>query len=155
MGYVLRWTRALELDRFVWKVVRGALGLAKCTCDTFVPNGQGRLGLWSVEDELGSLLTTHAVKMLTSPDPQITGLARHSLDETMRTRYGDLTTDQWLFLVGGLRLQLASRQGNISTLWSSVRGLMEERKIHVSGGSVPSRDSVGGEDIHSAVKRTS
>ncbi len=69
----------------------------------------------------------------------------------MRTRYGDLTTDRWGFLVGGLRLQLASRQGNISTLWSSVRGFMEERKIHVSGGSVPSRDSVGREDIHSAV----
>ncbi len=126
MGYVLCQTRALELDRFVWKVVRGALGLAKCTCDAFVPNGQGRLRLWSVEDELGSLMIT-AVKMLTSPDPQITGLARHSLDETMRTRYGDLTTDRWVLLVGGLRLQLASCQGNISTPWSSVRGLMEEQ----------------------------
>ncbi len=86
-----------------------------------------------------------------SSDPQAVGLARHSLDETMRKRCGDQTTDRWAFLVGGQRLQRESRQGGISTLGSSVRGFMEERKIHVSGDSV----SVGGEDIPSAVQRTS
>ena len=47
------------------------------TCSAFfdVPSSQGGLGLRSIEDDLGSLMITQAVKMLTSPDPLVRGVA--------------------------------------------------------------------------------
>ena len=54
-------------------------------------------GLGSIEDDLGSLMITQAVKMLTSPDPLVRGMAQHYLTLTIEKRYGDIEglEDKW------------------------------------------------------------
>ena len=42
----------------------------------YVTNAQGGLDLRSVVDDLGNMMITNAVKMLTSPDPLIRGVAQ-------------------------------------------------------------------------------
>ncbi len=58
LDYVLCTMLATGVGSLGSKLVRVVLDLGKCTCDVFY-----ELGLRSVE-ELGSLLITHAVKML-------------------------------------------------------------------------------------------
>ena len=69
-----------NLDMFVRKTVKQSLGLPGRTCDTifFVPVAQGGLGLRSIVNEIGNMMITHVVKMLTSPDPLVRGVAQHS-----------------------------------------------------------------------------
>ena len=92
-----KWAR--ELDRFVRRIVKRSLCLPGRVCDAFfyVPTSQGGLGLRSVEDELGDLMTTHVAKMLTSPDPLVRGVATLSLDRSIKKRYGETEgpEDRW------------------------------------------------------------
>ena len=78
LAYTLRSTLAhkkwgKELDKFIRRTVKRSLGLPGRTCDAFfyVPVAQGGLGLRSVGDELDNMMITHAVKILTSPDPLV------------------------------------------------------------------------------------
>ena len=114
-----KWAR--ELDRSVRRTVKQSLGLPGHICDAFfyVPASKGGLGLRSVEDELGNVMITQAVKMLTSHDPLVRGVAKHSLDATIRKRYGETEgpEDQWRFLPGQLKTVCEGHHGDISTVW--------------------------------------
>lgn len=120
LDYVLRSTLAHKkwgknLDTFVRKTVKQSLGLPGRTCDAifYVPVAQGGLGLRSIVDEIGNMMITHAVKMLTSPDPLVRGVAQHSLECTIRKRFGATEghEDQWRFLAGQLKSATESRRG--------------------------------------------
>jgi len=81
-----KWAKLL--DRHVRSCIKHSLGLPQSTCDAFFYTSMtsGGLGLRCIEDELGSLMITQAVKMLTSPDPLIREMAQHSLNLTILKR---------------------------------------------------------------------
>ena len=99
---------ATKLDRFVRTTVKRSLGLPGRVCDAFfyVPTVQGGVGLKSIEDDLGNLLITHAVKMLTSPDNFVRGVAVYSLDATVKKQFGQTEgpKDRWRFLANQIRI---------------------------------------------------
>ena len=143
-------------------VKRPALGFPGRTCDAFfyTPTSKGGLGLRCIEDDLGNAMITQAVKMLTSPDPLIRGVARHSLDLTIRKRYGETEgpEDRWRFLVGLIKRDRESRRsGDISTVWSRVRDFAREAGVRLHGGTdedaTPTGVTVGGEDLSGDFRR--
>ena len=154
-----KWAR--ELDRFVRRTVKRSLGLPGRVCDAFfyVPTNQGGLGLRSVEDELGNLMMTHAVKMLTSPDPLVRGVAMISLDGTIKKRLGETEgpEDRWRFLSGQIRRTREGSRGDISTLWSRVRDFVGEAGVRLHGGTdedpKPTGVSVGDREIPGDFRR--
>ena len=124
LDYALRSTLAhkkwaKELDTFVRRTVKQSLGLPMRTCDAifYVPTAQGGLGLRGVDDDLGHSMITQAVKILTSPDPLVRGVAQYSLRSTIRKRVGE-TEDRWRFLAGELKCATESRLGDVSSIWS-------------------------------------
>ena len=159
LDYALRSTLAhkkwaLKLDRFVRSTVKRSLGLPGRVCDAFyVPTVQGGVGLKSIEDDLGNLIITHAVKMLTSPDNFFRVVAIHSLDMTIKKRYGQTNgpEDRWRFLANQLRIAHEGRKGDISMIWSRVRDFVREIGVRLHGGTdqnlSPSSISVGDEAL--------
>ena len=111
-----------KLDKFIRHTVKQSFGLPGWTCDAicYVPDLQGGLGLNSVIDELGNMIVTHAVKMLTSPDHWVRGEAQHSLEVTIHKRLGETEghKDKWCFLSGQLKSPRASHRGDVSSIWS-------------------------------------
>ena len=92
------------MDKFIRCTVKWSIDLPGRTCDAifYVPIAQGGLGLRSVVDELGNMMITHVVKMLTSPDHLVRGVAQHSLEATILKRLGETEghEDKWRFLSG-------------------------------------------------------
>ena len=154
-----KWAR--ELDRFVRRAVKRSLGLPGRVCDAFfyVPTSQGGLGLRSVEDELGNLMTTHVAKMLTSPDPLVRGVATLSLDRTIKKRYGETEgpEDRWRFLSGQIRRDREGRRGDVSTMWSRVRDFTKDTGVRLHGGTgedqTPTGVSLGDWEISGGFRR--
>ena len=70
------------------------------------------------------MMIIHAVKMLTSLDHLGRGVTQHSLEVTIRKRLGETEghEDKWRFLSGQLKRAKESRWGDISSIWSRVRG---------------------------------
>ena len=144
LDYVLRSTLAHKkwgknLDTFVRKTVKQSLGLPGRTCDAifYVPVTQRGLGLRSIVDEIGNMMITYAVKMLTSPDPLVRGVAQHSLECTIRKRFGGTEghEDQWRFLAGQLKSATESRCGDVSSIWSRLRAFAGETGVRLHGGA--------------------
>ncbi len=138
LDYVLRSTLVHKkwgknFDTFVRKTVKQSLGLPGRTCDAifYVPVAQGGLGLRSIVDEIGNIMITHAVKMLTSPDPLVWGVAQHSLECTIRKKFGGTEghEDQWRFLAGQLKSATESRRGDVSSIWSRLRAFAGETRV--------------------------
>ena len=155
-------TWARRLDRFVRHVVKRSLGLPSRTCDAvfYVPCHQGGLGLRCVEDDLGNSMITQAVKMLTSPDALIRGVARLSLDLTIRKRYGvtEGPEDRWKFLRGEIKRDRESRRSSdVSTMWSRVRDYVKEARVELRGGTdvdaTPDGCCVGGTELSGDFRR--
>ena len=160
LDYALRSTLAhkkwgKELDKFVRRTVKRSLGLPGRACDAFfyVPTAQGGLGLRSFVDELGNMMITHATKMLTSPDPLVRGVAQHSLDCTIRKRYGETEgpEDRWRFLAGQLRCANEGRRGDISSIWSRLRDFVGDIGVRLHGGTdeepTPTSVTIGDRDL--------
>ena len=141
LDYVLRTTLAHKkwaklLDRHVRSCIKRSLGLPQRTCDAFFYTSMtsGGLGLRCIEDELGSLMITQAVKMLTSPDPLIREMAQHSLNLTILKRCGGVEgpEDRWRYLSG----QLSSarvKYSDVSTIWSRVKAFCSDRNVRLCG----------------------
>ena len=127
-----------ELDNVVRRTVKQSLGLPGRTCDAFfyIPTAQGGLGLRSFVDELGNMIT-HATKMLTSPDPLVRGVAQHSLNCTIRKRYGETEgpEDRWHFLADQLRCANEGRRGDIRSIWNRLRDFVEDIGVRLHGGT--------------------
>ena len=150
-----------ELDKFIRCTVKRSFGLPGRTCDAifYVPIAQGGLGLRSVVDELGNMIITHAVKMLTSPDHLVRGVAQHSLEATIRKRLGETEgyEDKWHFLFGQLKSPKESRRGDISSIWSRVRGFTGDVGVRIHGGTIdspaPTGITVGDQDLEGNFQR--
>ena len=135
--------------------MKRSLGLPVSACSAFfyVPSSQGGLGLRSVEDDLGSLMIAQAVKMLTSLEPLVRGVAQHSLTLTVEKWYRDIEglEDKWCFLAGQIRCQREGRRGDVSTIWSRVRNFVADRQIRLHGGTdedpTPTSISIGAQDF--------
>ena len=141
LDYVFRTTLAHKkwaklLDRHVRSSVKRSLGLPQRTCDAFfyTSMSSGGLGLRCIEDDLGSLMITQAVKMLTSPDPLIREMAQHSLNLTIQKRCGGVEgpEDRWRYLYG--QLSRVKKHSDVSTIWSRVKAFCSDRNIRLCGG---------------------
>ena len=166
LDYALRSTLAhkkwgKELDRFVRRTVKQSLGLPGRVCDAifYVPIAQGGLGLRSIMDDLGNMMITNAAKMLTSPDPLIRGVAQHSLGCTIRKRFGETEgpEDRWRFLAGELKSATESRRGDVSSIWSRLRGFAKEAGVRLYGGtdndSPPTSISIGDRELSGGFRK--
>ena len=95
-------------------------------------------------------MIAHATKMLTSPDPLVRGVAQHSLDCTIRKRYGE-TDDRWRFLAGQLRCANEGRRGDISSIWSRLRDFVGDIGVRLHGGTdeepTPTSVTIGDRDL--------
>ena len=161
LDYVLRSTLAhrkwaMKLDRFVRTTVKRSLGLPSRATDAFfyVPTSKGGLGLRSIEDELGNQMVTQCIKMLSSPDDFVKGVAAASLDATVLKRYGQTEgpEDRWRFLSAQLKAPQESRKTNdISTIFSRVRTFAKDLGVRLHGGvgayKSPESVSVGDESL--------
>ena len=158
---------AQKLDAFVRRTVKQALGLPRRACDAilYVPTTKGGLGLRSIADELGSLMITQAIKMLTCPNPLVRGVTTHSLDCTILKRYGSTEgpEDRWRFLSGQLRWEDESRRGDISSIWSRVQSFVVTSGVRLHEGTVESpaptaitigEDDLSGRRLREALLRT-
>ena len=141
LDYVFRTTLAHKKwaklsDRHVRSSIKRSLGLPQRTCDAFFYPSMtsGGLGLRCIEDDLGSLMITQAVKMLTSPDPLIREMAQHSLNLTIQKRCGGVEgpEDRWRYLSG--QLSRVKKHSDVSTIWSRVKAFCSDRNIRLCGG---------------------
>ena len=129
------------------------LPVSACSAFFYVPSSRGGLGLRSVEDDLGSLMITQAVKMLTSPDPLVRSVVQHSLTLTVGKRYGDIEglEDKWRFLASQIRCQREGCRGDVSTIWSRVQNFIADRQIRLHGrmdeDPMPTSISIGTRDF--------
>ena len=115
-----------------------------------MPTSKGGLGLRSIEDELDNQMITQCIKMLSSPDDFVKGVAAASLDATVLQRYGRIEGhgDRWRFLSAQLKALQESRKTNdISTIFSCVRTFARDLKglpPWWSWGIQVTRECVGG-----------
>ena len=104
-------------------------------------------------DDLGNMMITNTVKMLTSPDPLIRGVAQHSLGYTIRKRFGETEgpEDRWRFLAGELQSATESHRGDVSSIWSKLHGFVGEAGVRLYGGtdndSPPTGISIGDREL--------
>ena len=105
-------------------------------------------------------MITQAVKMLTSPDPLVRGMAQHSLTLTVEKWYGDIEglEDKWRFLAGQIWCQCVGRRGDESTIWSHVRNFVVDRQIRLHGRTdedpMPTSISIGTRDFSWNFRKT-
>ena len=105
------------------------------------------------------MMITHAVKMLTSPDPLVRGVAQHSLECTIRKRFGGTEghDDQWRFLAGQLKSATESRRGDVSSIWSRLRAFAGETGVRLHGGTsddpTPTGISIGDRVLSGGFRR--
>ena len=105
------------------------------------------------------MMITHALKMLTSPDPLVQGVAQHSLECTIRKRFGGTEghKDQWWLLAGQLKSATESRRGDVSNIWSRLRAFAGETGVRLHGGTsddpTPTGISIGDRVLSGGFRR--
>ena len=113
----------------------------------------GGLGLRSSEDELSNQMVTQCIKMLSSPDDFVKGVAAASLDATVQKRYGQTEgpEDRWQFVSAQLQAPQESRKGDVSMIFSRVRQFAKDLGVRLHGGvgayKSPESVSVGDESL--------
>ena len=105
------------------------------------------------------MMITHAVKMLTSPDPLVQGVAQHSPECTIRKKFGETEghKNQWRFLAGQLKSATESCRGDVSSIWSRLRAFAGETGVRLYGGTsddpTPTDISIGDRVLYGGFRR--
>ncbi|XP_076298053.1 uncharacterized protein LOC143217550 [Lasioglossum baleicum] len=112
-------------DKLVKKLAKSWLNLPqRASAEViYLPPSRGGCGLLPLADLADALVVGHAFRLLTAPDPAISGLARDSLRGAVARKIGRPPTEQDLadYLSGSLEGEFARTSSDFSTLWSRAR----------------------------------